>query len=322
MDSVPYSFIDGVVLLLHNNTLNRLADSISSVSWKQIIDHHSINRCSVFLDVWSAGDEIECAFLQWGTSRVFVKGMKPGRHYVPLEKLEKIGPRFLRFKGVRTTFPRYPLPEANNCILSLKSTSDILKLVRRYAINDELDIISVCDATEFQKSILGCLKEISFQRVLLCYNGIATEHLVRDNIDNNPRLMNLKLYGRWPVSILPSIRKYLLRSNRTAYSGNNLYLTFVVQSDFFKDLLEAWKKGEGTRGCIIYNLPPDAHKYREFMTEDDKGTQYLFVRNESRKALVYCDLSHPAWACIRFYKCSCGEFDCAWKMNLPRLHRF
>ncbi|KAK0427252.1 hypothetical protein QR680_010133 [Steinernema hermaphroditum] len=120
----------------------------------------------------------------------------------------------------------------------------------------------------FQATILQSLyKKHYFTNVDMSYSGPAAIDFLEDHIENNRLMESIELFGAWPQSIFPLLRKFCFQTERRRHLRLHRTSCFSWMLDwtFIEEFFAYWREN-GTFECLLqYRSPSHRRNYYEFM---------------------------------------------------------
>ncbi|KAK0421195.1 hypothetical protein QR680_015103 [Steinernema hermaphroditum] len=317
MDAIPWHFVDRVVQLLDESSIDDLLEAVDSRLWLKVLQLHHDNRQKYSASLTENRGKLYCVFQNTSTNE-----------YATQEELDRAGRRFVRIETFEVEeATRNPL-DRSALQIPVDDENQFPKVIQQYTVGgQEFSLLAYHDESSANKFFLERFyNEVFFTRIDLNYEGSIAMQFVKLHVNEYPYLSHLGLYGNWPRTVLPYIKKFLLRPEgkrpRTVQfetEGDR-----AVPVDFLVELVDDWKKSDGPQGAFSYDTAEDTDQYAAFMERDPKSKRSYFFRHETRKAIGYCNHSFAGEWEWKFYACECGHAkkECDIMVNIPHLHNF
>ncbi|KAK0423041.1 hypothetical protein QR680_007937 [Steinernema hermaphroditum] len=295
MDSVPYKFVDAVVELLDEETLESLMKKSVHPVWNQSSETHKQNR--YYGDVWfrQVDGIVQCGL---------------NHKVIGMDDVKSIGRRFVRFVAI------YDQTNNNNVAdwdfiwdeglkFEEADVGEMIKVLMPYFMlsgkHNSLTLLET--AFNLQNTILENLyKKLYFTTLDIKYTGEAACNFLKDHIDNHEFLKGVDLHGDWPASIVPYIEKFCLQNQRPRYLTMRRTTHSLLDWTHIEELFAYWKENENIDLHLKYYTHAEdtnhSEKYAKVMKDDVEANEgaecrYYYLKHERIGSISRCCISPP-----------------------------
>ncbi|KAK0414415.1 hypothetical protein QR680_011414 [Steinernema hermaphroditum] len=308
MDAVPYSFVDAVVELFDKVTLDTLASEPFHPLWKEVVDTHHRNRLYTRVKFRQKNGTIQCAF---------------ENDTVPLlsiDQIKVVGCKFVRIDSLIVDNSA-EISWDDGVVVEEHAADKMVQLVAPFCTPvRSCSVLSVMRASsDFQAAILQSLyKKHCFTNVDMSYSGPAAIDFLEDHIDNNRLMKRIELFGDWPESVLPLLRKFCFQTERRRHLRLHRMGCFSWMLDwtFIEEFFAYWR-ANGTFECLLqYRSPSHRRHYYEFMknarneiSKPDRAS-FHYLEHEEVPSLAQGftaggDVMEELFIKLEFMRCHC-----------------
>ncbi|KAK0427251.1 hypothetical protein QR680_010133 [Steinernema hermaphroditum] len=257
MDAVPYNFVDAVIELFDKATLDSLASEPFHPLWKEVVDTHHRNRLYTRVKFRQKNGTIQCIF-ENDTVPLF-----------SIDHIQAVGRKFVRIDSLIVDNSS-EISWDDGLVFEEHAADKMVQLVTPFCTPvRSCSVLSVMRASsDFQATILQSLyKKHYFTNVDMSYSGPAAIDFLEDHIENNRLMESIELFGAWPQSIFPLLRKFCFQTERRRHLRLHRTSCFSWMLDwtFIEEFFAYWREN-GTFECLLqYRSPSHRRNYYEFM---------------------------------------------------------
>uniref|UniRef100_A0A1I7Y4T5 F-box domain-containing protein n=1 Tax=Steinernema glaseri TaxID=37863 RepID=A0A1I7Y4T5_9BILA len=331
MDMVPVNFIDSVVGLFRQETLDQLAQEVRHPLWKDVVDLHHRNRVTY---------RIVFRITDCGIQNIFSAVKTFDIHnFLPdapasVQTIREKG-RFARIVEVSDeTANRFPLYKWED--IKPLGEPETVKLLESIAPLMDHGLLNLLQGSpESHKVLLTLLhKRVLLRQISsLRYCGKIANDFLEHQIENSPLLSNVELMGTgWPDYTLDLLATFC--SKRRSGRRVSVYLhsqePTPINTNYIENLLDLWKRDGSLQFELYSSGRMDDEEFEALMdqgqvTEEHTIWRQSFFKHDTEKSLAI--LSNRSYL-MQCYTCECDKFEkCLLKevttaSGCPELHDF
>uniref|UniRef100_A0A1I7YA41 Uncharacterized protein n=1 Tax=Steinernema glaseri TaxID=37863 RepID=A0A1I7YA41_9BILA len=290
MDAVPLKFVDSVVELFGERTLDNLAPEVRHPLWKDLFYLHQRNRVIYELLLRKTEDSIKLVFVE--------PNDEPGRA-VNVQEIRK-NRRFARIVDV--------VDRSSLCLFE--------RVPRNQMTNDGTSVL-----------LTSLFRRTYLDRIVLTYRQIAYDFL-EDQINNSVFLSIVLLRGHnWPKSSFDHIKKFCLKGKPGRHVCASVEEADAVDNSYIESFFDVWKaRGILHFWLTFEHHKLDDERLQSLMSQGEvsekrPNCRESFFKHETEKSIARIKKNR----CFRMecYTCECDRFErCMLKEWCPSHHDF